>query len=128
MEKSVALERWENVYFGILDRLQDICIRNGISMWLTGHTALSACRDGCLAESGVEVCVPAKDTLRLIDAIRKEADSSFDVESPLSNSRFPKNELWVFDPRTTECDTSMLLSLPSSPLWRRRNPDPNPLL
>ena len=106
MEKSIALERWEEVYTGILNRLQDICIRNGIGVWLTGHTALSAYRDGRLAESGAEVCVPAKDALRLEKAIKAEADGSFDVESPLSNARYPKYELMVFDPRTTDCDAS----------------------
>lgn len=81
-------------------------MKDGIDMWLTGRTALAVYRDGRLAENGVEVCVPAKDALRLINAIKIEADSCFDVESPLSNERYPGNELRVFDPRTTDCDTS----------------------
>lgn len=106
MEKSLILERCEEIYTGILERLQDICIRNGIDMWLTGSAALSAYRDGSLNCDDLAVCVQAKDVPRLERAIKAEADGSFDVESPMSNENYPAYELRVFDPRTTDCDAS----------------------
>lgn len=96
---------YEAVYIDILNKLQDICIRNNIKMWLTGYAALSVYRDGCLAGSDLAVCVTAKDALLLEKSISAEADDTFCVESPLNNDRFPKNELRVLDPRTTDCDT-----------------------
>lgn len=106
MEKSLILNREEAVYLGILSRLQDICKQNSINMWLTGYTALAAYRYGHFAESGIEVCVPAKDALRLEKAVRDVAAADFDVESPVSNERYPRYDLRVFDPRTTDCDLS----------------------
>lgn len=100
------MERWEEVYIGILERLQDVCIMSGIDMWLTGRTALAAYRGGHFTCGDVEVYVPAKDAPRLGKAIKAVADAGFDVESPLSNESFPAHELRVFDPRTTDCDTS----------------------
>ena len=100
------MEKHEEVYIAILERLPDICIRNGTGMWLTGGAALGAYRSGRLMGDDVAVCVPAKDVPRLARAVKAEADAGFDVESPLSEPEYPANELRVFDPRTTDCDTS----------------------
>ena len=100
------MERWENVYSGLLDRLQDICRQNGISMWLADRTALSALRHGTLTGPAVTVFIHAYDALRLEEAVRAESDDTLGIESVLSNAGYPGRDLRVYDPRTTDCDTS----------------------
>ena len=100
------MERWESIYFDILSRLQKVCDGLGISMWLSGRAALGAYRDGRLTGSDVNVLVNAKDAMRLAEALAECSDETFGSESMLSNSRYPRFEIRVFDPRTTDCDTS----------------------
>lgn len=100
------MERWESIYFDILSRLQKVCDGLGISMWLSGRAALGAYRDGRLTGSDVSVLVNAKDAMRLAEALAECSDETFRSESMLSNSRYPRFEIRVFDPRTTDCDTS----------------------
>lgn len=100
------MEKWESVYFNILSRLQDVCAREGIGLWLADAAALSAFRDGRLTFTDVNVYARAEDAVRLEKALRAEAGPSFGVESMISNSSYPRFELRVFDPLTTDCDTN----------------------
>lgn len=100
------MERWESVYFNILSRLQDVCAREGIGLWLADAAALSAFRDGRLTFTDVNVYARAKDAVRLEKALRTEASGSFGVESMITGSSYPRYEIRVFDPSTIDCDTN----------------------
>lgn len=97
-------EKRNQVYLELLTKLQDICVRNGIDMFLTGHAALGAIRDGILLWDDVEVCVEAKDTVRLVEAVNRE--NGIGAESMLSNESYPSYDIRIFDPETAYLDTS----------------------
>lgn len=100
------MEKWESVYFNILSRLQDVCAREGIGLWLADAAALSAFREGRLTFTDVNVYARAGDAVRLEKALRTMSDEAFGVESMVTNSAYPRYEIRAYDPLTTDCDTA----------------------
>lgn len=100
------MEKWESVYFNILSRLQDVCEREGIRLWLADAAALSAFREGRLKFTDINVFAFAKDAVQLEKALRANSDDAFGVESMVTNRTYPRYEIRAFDPSTIDCDTN----------------------
>ncbi len=97
----MSREQWRNKQFNILQQLQKICDDNDITMFLYGRTAIAACRDGRLPDN-INVCVDIKDAGQLIYIIQSDDSLGIDVEGMFTNGRYPKFEMRVFDPTTTD--------------------------
>ena len=102
VETSIPIEVIQNIEFGILKYIRDVCNRHGLRYYLAYGTLIGAIRHkGFIPwDDDIDVHMPRKDYLRFVEIVKKEPHPYYRLISTETNFKFTHILPKVIDTRT----------------------------